>query len=550
MDKRIIKAIRRDCRRIMWPCYLLGAFCALLSFLVPTLAAWLVGDMTDSLLSLDVPSIKVKLPAFLIAIVLEAVFLPLVQMLNSLLLVRQGGCYQTLLMGNLLRRPLTAFHKETGATVAEHIMAHAPSYYFIQISKYTLPMTTVVYGSVLLYTLFMEKIPLVFSVTVLIFAGLPLIRTAIFGKLTQNVAVLERDYETNRAQEEEMMFKARCFYRVNSLTEYCIRGFQEKYQSWYQNVSRQKRFLEAVRVVFEYLCNYGATLAVICVGAFLVLRGYMGVGALMTGYLLLPTLSNCYSTIAEQITDIREEKDVQSRLIIFYGETAKDLDEAEGEMLRDVPHIVQICMDHVTFSYPDSEHPVLNNWCGKFFTGEVTRLTGENGSGKSTLVRLISGLYAPKSGSIIDENGTILSKETLRRLVTIQEQEGYIFEGTVWDNLFAEEHQRAKAAEILENMAFEKSLDYVILPEAINLSPGEQHKILSARALLRESPFLILDEPLNHLDSTGANVLFEHLHQSKRGIILISHQECPLLGNKVLAITPQKSNTSIYAPDC
>lgn len=540
MDKKIIKAIRWDCHQIMWPCYLLSAFSTLLSFLVPTLAAWLVGDMTDSLLSLDVPSIKIKLPAFFIAIVLEAVFLPLVQMLNSLLLVRQGGRYQTLLMGHLLHRPLAAFHKETGATVAEHIMAHAPAYYFIQISKYTLPMTTVVYGSTWMFTLFREKIPLPFLVTVLIFAGLPLIRTAIFGKLTQNVAALERDYETNRTQEEEMMFKARCFYRVNGLTEFCIRCFQEKFQSWYQNVSRQKRFLEAVRVVFEYLCNYGATLVVICVGAFFVLGGYMGVGALMTGYLLLPTLGNCYSTIAEQVKDMREEKDVQSRLAIFYGETGKDLAEAESEICRDVPHTTQICMDHVTFTYPDSEHPVLNNWCGKFSAGETTRLTGENGAGKSTLVRLISGLYAPKTGSITNENGTILSKETLRRLVTIQEQEGFIFEGTVWDNLFAEEGQQPKAAEIFADMAFEKPLDYAILPSAANLSPGEQHKILSVRALLRESPFLILDEPLNHLDSAGTKALLDRLRQSKKGIIFISHQDCPLSGDKVFALTQQK----------
>lgn len=540
MDKRVSKAISRDCRQVMWPCYLLSSFCTLLSFLIPTLAAWLVGDMTDSLLSLDILSIKTRLPAFLIAIVLEAVFLPIIQMLNDLLLVRQGGCYMTLLTGRLLRRPLTAFHKETGATVAEHIMAHAPAYYFIQISKYTLTMTTVVYGAVLLFTLFIEKIPLTFSITVLIFAGLPLIRTAIFGKLTQNVAALERDYETTRTREEEMMFKARCFYRVNGLTEYCIRGFQEKFQSWYRNVSRQKRFLEAVRVVFEYLCNYGATLVVICVGAFLVLSGYMGVGALMTGYLLLPTLSDCYSTIAEQVKDIREEKDVQSRLAIFYGETAKDLAEAEGEILREVPCISQICMDHVTFTYPDAEHPVLKNWCGKFFIGETTRLTGENGSGKSTLTRLISGLYAPQTGSITTENGTILSKEALRRLVTIQEQEGYIFQGTVWDNLFAEESQQSKAAEIFADMAFEKPLDYVILPGAANLSPGEQHKILSVRALLRNSPFLILDEPLNHLDSAGAKALLDRLRLSKKGIILISHQEFPLSEDKVLVLTQQK----------
>lgn len=540
MDKKILKAIRRDCHRTMWPCYLLSGLSTLLSFLVPTLSAWLVGDMTDSLLALDIPAIQTRLLPFLIAVALEAVFLPLIKMLSSLLLVRRGGNYQTLLMDRILRRPLTALHRETGATVAEHIMAHAPAYYFIQISKCTLPVTAAVYGVVLLSTILTGEIPPIFAITMLLLAGLPLIRTAVLGKLTIRVTALERDYETTRTREEETMFEARCFYRVNGLTESCIRGFRERFRSWYRDVGRQKHFLEAVREVFDYLCNYGASLGVIFAGAILVLGGHMGVGALMTGYLLLPTLTSFYSTIAEQVEDIRKEKDVQSRLTIFYGETEKDLAEAEGEIPRKVPRAAHIRLDHITFTYPGADRPVLENWCGTFSIGEAIRLTGENGSGKSTLVRLLSGLYAPQAGCITDENGSPLSKEVLRRLVTIQEQDGHIFQGTVWDNLFVEENQRTQAEEILADFAFEKPLDYVIAPENANLSPGEQHKLLSARALLRNSAFLILDEPLNHLDSAGAEALLTHLHLRQKGLIIISHQEFPLPDVHVLALYRQE----------
>lgn len=536
MDKMILKAIRRDCHRTMWPCYLLGGFGTLLSFLVPTLAAWLVGDMADNLLALNVSAIQEKLPTFLLAIVLEAIILPLVQMLNSLLLVRRGGRYQTLLMGRILRRPLTALHGETGAGTAEHIMAHAPAYYFIQISKCALPVTVVIYGAALFGTLAAEQIPLIFAIVVLLLAGLPLIRTAALSKLTQKVAALERDYETARTQEEEAMFAARCFYRVNGLTEPCIQGFRSRFENWYHDAGRQKRFLEAIRAIFTYLCDYGAALAVIGIGALLVLNGRMGVGALMTGYLLLPTLSSFYSTIAGQIEDVQSEKDVQSRLTVFYGNKAEDLAEAEEELPTEVPAATQIRLDQVMFAYPGSDRPVLDNWCGAFSAGEAVRIVGANGSGKSTLVRLLSGLYAPQAGRITDENGVLLSKEVLRRLVTIQEQDGYIFQGTVWENLFAEESQRAQAEKLLSDMAFEKPLEYAVTPEAANLSPGEQHKILSVRALLRNSAFLILDEPLNHLDRTGADALLAQLRHRDNGLILISHQELPLPGVQTLAL--------------
>lgn len=539
MNKKVVKAIRSDCHRQMWPCYISGGIGKVMTFLVPTLAAWLVGDMADALLALDLAAIRGRLLPFMIALILEAVVLPLWRMLDSLLLVRRGGSYLTFLMERLLRRPLSALHGETGATVAKHVMNHAPAYYFIQICKFTLPVTCLVYGAALFVMLLKGALPLGFAFAVFLLAAVPLLRTVTVGKWKAKMDAGEKAYETNRAREEEALFRARSFFRVNRLTEHCLTDFHDRFEGWYSLFGKGKSQAAAAQVVFDYVCSYGTVLGVIFVGAVLVLANRMSVGSLMTGYLLLPTLTAFYSAVSDQLEEIQKEQDSQLRLTVFYGGTEEELSDIERELPPDSPAAEQICLEHVTFSYPGGDRPVLTDWSGVFSVWDKLWITGENGSGKTTLVRLLSGLYVPETGAITDENGSPLSREKLRRLVTIQEQDGYIFQGTVWENLFIGEDQRRQAQELLKSLGFEKQLDEPVAAGAANLSPGEQKKILLARALLRDTGFLILDEPLNHLDAAGGETLLSHLQKRQSGLLLISHQELPLSGINILALSPQ-----------
>lgn len=528
MDKKVVKAIRTDCHRVMWPCYVSNGLCRLMSLLIPTLAAWLVGDMTDALLALDVVAIRSRMLFFVVAIGLEMIAMPLFRMTDNLLIVRQAGRYEAFLMKRLLRRPLSAYLGETGATIAEHTIVHTPDYYFTQICKFTLPVTCIVNSMVLLAVLFTRALHPVFALFVFLFAAVPLLRSTIIGKQNAEIVADERDYQTSLAQEEETLFRARAFFRVNRLSENCLQNFQKHFSDWYLRSGQIKTNIQATRDIFTYLCSYGNALGVIFVGAILVLTGKMSVGALMTGYLLLPILTSFYRTISNQWEEIQQEHDTQSRLAVFYGKTEVDLADVEDVLPKDCPAAERICLNHVTFTYPGGEHPVLTDWSGSFAATEKIRITGENGSGKTTLVRLLAGLYAPQSGTITNEKGVILSKEELRRLVTIQEQDGFIFQGTVWDNLFSSDDKHEDAQTIMTALGFNKPMDYLVTAGASNLSPGEQQKILVTRALLRDSKFLIADEPLNHMDAAGSNVLISILQQRESNLILISHQGCSL----------------------
>ena len=107
----------------------------------------------------------------------------------------------------------------------------------------------------------------------------------------------------------------------------------------------------------------------------------------------------------------------------------------------------------------------------------------------------------------------------------MQEQNGKLFSGTVAENLFLSPEQMEEGAAVLRGMGFEKPLDQAVLSNGSNLSPGERKKIILTRALLRNTAFLALDEPLNHLDAKGREFLKQYLDQRKAGLILVNHQK-------------------------
>ncbi|MCM1025197.1 MAG: hypothetical protein NC432_02110, partial [Roseburia sp.] len=182
MDNKVRKAIRRDCHRAMWPCYVLLGLSQFSGFLVPTLSAWLIGDMTDALLALDANYISTRLLPFLIAILLEAVALPFISMTLSLVVIKCAGRYEVSLMERLLHRPLSALHGETGGSVAEHIIVHTPDYYSIQMCKFTLPFIVLLYGGALLAVLVTGKLCLLYLFALMLLAAVPFLRTALIGR--------------------------------------------------------------------------------------------------------------------------------------------------------------------------------------------------------------------------------------------------------------------------------------------------------------------------------------------------------------------------------
>ena len=173
-----------------------------------------------------------------------------------------------------------------------------------------------------------------------------------------------------------------------------------------------------------------------------------------------------------------------------------------------------ISFSNVDFSYPNTEEKIFNNLSLNIQKGEKIAIVGMSGSGKSTLLNLLLNFYDVTSGHISIDNQDLqdISSESLYNLMTVVQQDVYIFDDTLSANItlnqpFAEDDiKQAVKQSGLENYILENELGLQTLcgENGSNLSGGQKQRLSIARALIRKTPILLLDEATSSLDNQVA----------------------------------------------
>ncbi len=192
--------------------------------------------------------------------------------------------------------------------------------------------------------------------------------------------------------------------------------------------------------------------------------------------------------------------------------------------------------DHVSFAYDDARR-ILDDVSFAARPGEMVALVGLTGAGKSTLVSLLPRFYEPTAGRVLVD-GVDVSKYGLRSLrdrIAIVLQDAVLFGGTVADNLRygrldatdAELQDAARTANAHDFiMRLSRGYDTPIAEAGASLSGGERQRLSIARALLKNSPILIMDEPTSSLDAISEAAVFDALRRLRmaRTTIVIAHR--------------------------
>lgn len=203
-------------------------------------------------------------------------------------------------------------------------------------------------------------------------------------------------------------------------------------------------------------------------------------------------------------------------------------------------NIQTIEFKNVSYRYPSAEKETLKNINLKFKNGENIAIVGENGAGKTTLIKLLCGLYSPTDGEIVI-NGTStadISKESCFNLFSAIFQDYYFLPMSIAENLTAEtDYDREKLYAALEKAGIadkinalenkEKSMmDKEVYKNAVDFSGGEKQKLLLAKAIYKDAPVLILDEPTAALDPIAENELYLKYNALTNGKLsfFISHR--------------------------
>jgi len=196
----------------------------------------------------------------------------------------------------------------------------------------------------------------------------------------------------------------------------------------------------------------------------------------------------------------------------------------------------QLQLDQVSFAYPDTETEVLRNVGFTAQPGQTTAIVGASGAGKTTLLKLLLRFYDPTSGRIALDGHDLreLDPNALRANIAIVLQETLLLDGSIAENILAGRPEAtedqlitaAKAADAHEFiMALPEGYDTRVGQRGRLLSGGQRQRIAIARAMIRDAPILLLDEPTTSLDADAAQRILTPLRRliTGRTTIIISH---------------------------
>ncbi|MBT7428747.1 MAG: ABC transporter ATP-binding protein, partial [Ilumatobacter sp.] len=275
-----------------------------------------------------------------------------------------------------------------------------------------------------------------------------------------------------------------------------------------------------------------ASALAIGIGGWLVNRGDVSIGTVIAVVLLLAQLFEPVQQLSQLYNTVQSSAASLSKLFGILDTTPDLLD---GKQV--LPAAGAVTVAGVGFRYPETEAKVLDDVSISVADGERLAVVGSTGSGKSTLAKLMARLYDPTDGTItfggVDLRDATLA--SLRDRVVVVPQEGYLFGGTIADNVRVA-RAAATDAEVSKALAaigaldrfeqFEDGIHTEVRERGSRLSAGERQLVSLARAALVDPAVLVLDEATSNLDPGTEAVVEQALESLMNGrtTIVVAHR--------------------------
>ena len=192
---------------------------------------------------------------------------------------------------------------------------------------------------------------------------------------------------------------------------------------------------------------------------------------------------------------------------------------------------------NISFKYETTEDKALNNVNLSFDGGKISALVGKSGAGKSTIINLLPRFYDPQNGEISIDGQDIkkINLKSLRKKISLVSQDVILFDDTIRNNIaYADSNASqedienacsyAAADEFIEKLP--KRFDTIVGENGVKLSGGQKQRISIARAILKKSPIILLDEATSSLDTESERIVQNAINNliKDRTTIVIAHR--------------------------
>lgn len=301
------------------------------------------------------------------------------------------------------------------------------------------------------------------------------------------------------------------------------------------NSTRKSSFLSGLMPpMMMFVGNFGYV-CVCIVGALLVINNKISFGVIVAFISYVRLFTSPLSQIAQTMSSFQQTAAASERVFELLDEEEMEK-ETNKKILEKEKVIGKLEFNDVCFTYDGNNTPTIKDFSVKIKPGQKVALVGPTGSGKTTMVNLLMKFYDINSGDIKIDDIKIkdLKRENVHDLFTMVLQDTWLFEGTIKENIIYNRknitlEEVKKACKIVGMDHFIKTLPNgydSYLNEETNVSEGQRQLLTIARALIKETPFLILDEATSNVDTRTEELISKAMDVLTKGktSFIIAHR--------------------------
>lgn len=318
--------------------------------------------------------------------------------------------------------------------------------------------------------------------------------------------------------------------KTSNITKELNKKYDNVYKGWSEKYLLKRKYYLNYNVKLKYI-RYIVKILLYLISALLYFNDYISIGIIIMLSTYLDNLYNYANELISSIGIIRNYNISLNRILLFL-----DINNNEDIEINNKVKINEgkIEFKNVDFSYKDT--PTIKNISFIAKPNEITVITGKTGVGKTTIFNLLLKLYKPDDGEILldDVNIEMITKEKFFKYVSVVNQESFLFDISIRENLGMSNKNKEKQIEICKKLGIHNFI--ISLPDGYNtilkenaniLSGGQKRLLVMAKVLLNNTKVILFDELTSSLDDKTTNTVIKIIKELKKEhtIIIITHKE-------------------------